>query len=193
MEKIIELVSRGAGEREIQAEFKRNLSAIAKTCVPSAIKDEYIAFSEFPIGSGSVDFAVFTDRSRMDVVLLEVKGADFGFLNADGTVAKSISDASGQIRDRFDFIDKNYQSFRMDAHSIRRRVEGGETIYNSLLGPRGYLNVDPQKDIDVWGIVIGGRTNDDYQESSARHKLERFTYRTRFESWDSWLRKYGDE
>lgn len=191
MHRLIDLIHVGATERELQAELKADLSVIAQSCVHPAIKDEYIAFSEFPVGTGFVDFVVFTDRSRMDVVLFEIKGADFEFLNADGATSRQIDRAAEQIRDRFDDIERNYEPFRREAYALRKAVEAGETRYNSLLGPKGYLNVDPEKDIDVWGIIIGGRTREDYAESRARHKLEKYTNRVRFESWDSWLRKYG--
>lgn len=191
MHQLTALIHEGAREREIQAALKADLSVIAQTCVHSAIQDEYIAFSEFPLGTGFVDFVVFTDRSRMDVVLFEIKGADFEFLNADGSVAKLIDRAAEQMRNRFDEIERNYESFRREAHALRKTIEAGQKKFNSILGPNGYLHVDPEKDIDVWGIVIGGRTREDYAESRARYKLEKYTNRVRFESWDSWLRKYG--
>jgi hypothetical protein len=187
---IANLVSRGASERELQAEFKRNMSILGSACAYPAIKDEYIAFSEFPVAHGNADFVVFTDRSRMDVILIEVKGANFNFLNADGAVASDINLAAQQIRERFYQIQSNYESFRREVHVIRKAVEGGVKKYNSVLGPNGYLHVDPEKDIDVRGIVIGGRTRNDFDESRARHQLEMATPRVMFESWDSWLRKH---
>lgn len=191
LSKISNLVSEGATERELQAEFKLNLSILGTSCAHSAIKDEYIAFSEFPLGHGNVDFVVFTDRSRMDVILIEVKGANFNFLNADGAVAADINFAAQQIRERFYQIQSNYESFRREVHIIRKAVEGGVQKYNSVLGPNGYLHVDPEKDIDVRGVVIGGRTKNDFEESRARHQLEMATPRVVFESWDSWLRKHA--
>lgn len=191
MSRLTDLIHEGASEREIQVELKADLSVIARTCVHSAIKDEYIAFSEFPLGTGVIDFVVFSDRSRMDVVLFEIKGADFEFVNADGYVARPIDRAAEQIRNRFDEIERNYESRRRDFHALRKTIEEGGSKYNSLLGQNGYLHVDPEKDIDVWGVVIGGRTREDHTESRARHKLEKYTNRVRFESWDSWLRKYG--
>jgi hypothetical protein len=186
---IASLVSNCASERELQAELKNNLSIIGTSCAHSAIKDEYITFSEFPVGHGKVDFVVFTDRSRMDVILVEVKGANFNFLNADGGVAADINSAAQQIRERLYQIQTNYESFRREVHAIRKTVEGGAQIYNSFLGPNGFLHVDPEKDIDVKGVVIGGRTKDDLAESRARHQLEINSPRILFESWDSWLRK----
>jgi hypothetical protein len=185
------LVTQGASERALQAEFKRDLSILGEVYTPSVIKGEYIVFSEFPIIHGSVDFVVFTDRSRMDVILIEVKGANFNFLNADGSVAADINFAAQQIRERFYKIQSCYEPFRREVHAIRKAVENGTKKYNSVLGANGYLHVDPEKDIDVRGIVIGGRTTNDSDESRVRHQLEMATPRTMFESWDSWLRKYA--
>jgi hypothetical protein len=189
LSEIASLVSQGASERELQAEFKRDLSVIGAACAHPAIKNEYIAFSEFPVGHGNVDFVVFTDRSRMDVILIEVKGANFNFINADGAVAADINFAAQQIRERFYQIQSNYEPFRRQVHVIRKAVESGSQKYNSILGSNGFLHVDPEKDIDIRGIVIGGRTKDDLEESRARHQLEMATPRATFESWDSWLRK----
>lgn len=186
------LVNQSAKERKIQDEIKRDLSVIGTSVAFAPIKDEYIAFSEFPIGQGSVDFVVFTGRSRMDVVLIEVKGADFYFLNSDGTIHADIHEAAQQIRERYAFINSNYEYFRREVHSIRKDVEAGHQRYNSLLGPNGFLHVDPEKDIYIKGIVIGGRIRGDLKESRIRHQLEIEAPRIKFESWDSWLRKNGD-
>src|SRR3546814_587022 len=121
----------------------------------------------------------------MDVILIEVKGANFNFLNADGAIASDINFATQQIRERFYQIQSYYEPFRREVHVIRKAIEGGAQKYNSVLGPNGYLNVDSEKDIDVRGIVIGGRTKNDLEESRARHQLEMATPRVMFESWDS--------
>lgn len=187
---IVRLVEAGASERELQSELKRDLSIVGQAFAHPAIKDEYIAFSEFPVGHGSVDFVVFTDRSRMDVILIEVKGANFNFLNNDGSIAADINFAMQQIRERLYQVQRSgYEPFRREVHLVRRSIENGCRRYNSVLGPNGYLNVDPEKDIDIWGAVIGGRTTDDLNESRVRHQMEEGTGRVRVESWDSWLRK----
>jgi hypothetical protein len=191
LQEIANLIAKGASERELQSELKKDLSVIGKAFAHPAIQDEYIVFSEFPIGQGAVDFVVLTDRSRMDVILIEIKGAGFNFLNGDGTVAADINSAAQQIRERFYHIQSNYEPFRREIHILRKAVEEGESKYNSVLGANGYLHVDPGKDIDIYGIVIGGRTRNDFEESRARHQLESATPRVRFESWDSWLRKCG--
>ena len=188
---IASLVAQCAPERVLQSELKRDLSILGRACAHSAIKDEYIAFSEFPVANGKVDFVVFTDRSRMDVILIEVKGANFNFLNANGTVAADINYAAQQIRERFYQIQSNYELFRREMHNIRKSAESGNQKYNSIRGSNSCLHVDPNKDIDIRGIVIGGRTNNDIDESRARHQLEMSTPRVIFESWDSWLRKHA--
>lgn len=188
---IASLVAQGASERELQTELKRDLSILGAACAHPAIKREYIAFSEFPIAHGKVDFVVFTDRSRMDVILIEVKGANFNYLNSDGAVAADINYAAQQIRERFYQIQSIYEPFRREVHIIRKAVESGTQKYSSVLGPNGYLHVDPEKDIDVRGIVIGGRTKSDPDESRVRHQLEMANPRVMFESWDSWLRKHA--
>lgn len=189
LSKIVNLVTQFSSERELQVELKRNLSILGVACTYPAIKREYIVFSEFPVANGLVDFVVFTDRSRMDVILIEVKGANFGFINADGSIAADINYAAQQIRERFYQIQSNYEPFRREVHAIRKAVENGVQKYNAVLGPNGFLNVDSEKDIDVRGLVIGGRTKNDLDESRVRHQLEMASPRVTFESWDSWLRK----
>ncbi|WP_133179833.1 Shedu anti-phage system protein SduA domain-containing protein [Shewanella decolorationis] len=189
MKRISDLVLKNASEREIQKVFKEDLSLIGSTCAPKVISDEYIAFSEFPIGRGKADFVVFTDRSRMYVFLVEIKGANFSFVNNNRRIANEISAAAQQIRDRISQIQKSYETYRREFHAIRRSVEEGNTLYNSFLGPNGYLNVDPEKDIKVRGLVIGGRTRNDHEESNLRNQLEEDSLKINFESWDSWLRK----
>nr|WP_315596597.1 Shedu anti-phage system protein SduA domain-containing protein [uncultured Cupriavidus sp.] len=66
------LIQSGAGEQEIQRLLKTDLSIFGEAyAMPD---DEYICFSEYPVADGSVDFVVLTGRSRMDVILIEVKG-----------------------------------------------------------------------------------------------------------------------
>ena len=69
------LVETGGSERELQRLLKTDLSILGEAYAKP--DDEYICFSEFPIADGAVDFVVLTGRSRMDVILIEVKGADF--------------------------------------------------------------------------------------------------------------------
>ncbi|ROM90743.1 Shedu immune nuclease family protein [Pseudomonas brassicacearum] len=184
------LISTGAGEREIQRLLKQDLSIFGEAYAKP--DDEYICFSEFPLGDGQVDFVVFTGRSRMDVILIEVKGADFNLLNADHYKAfnHKINQAASQIRDRVGHIFREPAPFRDHAHSIRRRAERGEQIHNAFVGPHHSLQVDPQKDINIRTVLIGGRTVDDRVESAKRYDFERTTTPpVRVESWDTWLRR----
>ena len=190
-----QLVRRGAGEHELQAFMKANLDILGKACTPSSIPGEYIVFSEYPIISGKSDFVVFTDRSRLVVVIIEVKGADFNFLSADGSVNANINEAARQVRERYRAIENNYELFRRSFHEVRRDVELGKTVYQSRLGANGFLHVDPNKEIWLKGMVIGGRTTDEYQVSKERHSLEKESQRISFDTWDSWIKnngKYGD-
>ncbi|WP_407715486.1 Shedu anti-phage system protein SduA domain-containing protein [Comamonas testosteroni] len=188
LNKLKALVAERAGERAFQSLIKLNLHVVGKCFgYPS---DEYIAFSEFPFGDGTCDFVVFTDRSRMSVVAIEVKGAEFAFSTEAGLIAAEINHAAKQVRDRFSHIDGNREGFRRWAHELRRRVEGGEIAYNSVIGPHGSLLVDPLKDITWRGVVIGGYARDDAYESRERSKLElNASPHIRYESWDSLIRK----
>ncbi|WP_422126350.1 Shedu anti-phage system protein SduA domain-containing protein [Thioalkalivibrio sulfidiphilus] len=75
------LVQSGSGEQELQRLLKTDLSIFGEAYAKP--DDEYICFSEFPLADGFVDFVVFTGRSRMDIILIEVKGAEFNLLNAN--------------------------------------------------------------------------------------------------------------
>lgn len=184
------LVNAGCIEQEIQRLLKQDLSAFGEAYAKP--DDEYICFSEYPLADGSIDFVVFTGRSRMDVILIEVKGADFNLVNADhyAEFNHKVHQAAGQIRDRLGVIYRNLDTFRKTAHQIRKRAEKGESIHNAFLGPYGMLEVDPNKDINIRTVVIGGRTKDDQEESKKRQDFEnRFTPPIRIESWDTWLRR----
>jgi len=85
---IADMVERNAGEQDLLQVLKQDLSIFAEMYAnPSK---EYICFSEFPVANGFVDFAVFSGRSRMDVTLIEVKGADFNIITK-GRYNKSFS------------------------------------------------------------------------------------------------------
>lgn len=184
------LIVEGAGERDIQRLLKRDLSVFGEAYAKP--DNEYLCFSEFPLDNGQVDFVVFTGRSRMDVILIEVKGADFNLLNADHYKAfnHKINQAADQIRDRLGKLYRDPEPFRQHVHAIRQRVERGEHVHNAFLGPCHKLEVDPEKDINIRTILIGGRTVDDRAESTKRHDFERtFNPPIRVESWDTWLRR----
>lgn len=182
------LVLARSAEREFQALLKTNLHLIGK-CFNNPT-DEYIAFSEFPFGAGVCDFVVFTDRSRMNVVVIEIKGADFSFSTEAGLIAAEINHAAKQVRDRFDHINSNREAFRRDVHDLRLAIERGARRYNSHLGSATPLQVSPLKDITWRGAVIGGFTRDDSYESRERTKLEhQASPYIRYDSWDSFIRK----
>ena len=183
-----ELVSQGSNERKIQALLKSNLELFGKYF--SHPENEYIVFSEFPFGQGTCDVVVFTDRSRMDLIAIELKGADFNFSTSNEQISSEIHFAAQQIRDRFSHIDSNRESFRRDAHEIRKKVESGVKLYNSKVGPKGSLLVDPLKEITWRGVVIGGVARDDDFESKEKTKLElNASPRIKYESWTSFIRK----
>ncbi len=186
---VAELVQAGSGERELLRLIKSDLSILGEFYGED---DEYIVLSEFPVGGGFVDFAVFTGRSRMDIILIEIKGADFGIVNSDlyGKFASKIEEAAHQIRERLTIVYEDYHGFRKHAHAIRAGAEAGSKLYGALLGPEIPLEVDPNKDVNFRCIVIGGRTRDDASESRKRTAYERqFHPSIKIESWDSWLRK----
>jgi len=190
---IWKLVDSGSNEIELQKHVKKDLSILAE--VYAHPEDEYICFSEFPIGAGIVDFVVFTGRSRMDVILIEVKGADFFLTNAGNynKISSKAEIALDQIRNRLRYIYENYDAFRQKVHEIREKVQSRQTLYNSFQGCFRFLEVDSEKDIKVQSIVIAGRTRDDYEESKKRHDYEFNSIRIMIESWDSWLRKLRRE
>src|SRR5262249_13658653 len=174
--------------------FKRFSSP---TCLSSANcmairRTKYICFSELPVADGFCDFAVFTGRSRMDVILIEVKGADFFLVNRDSYKGfpRRINQAADQIRRRLGYLYRDYRRFRADTHRIRRKAESGASIHNAFLGPDWRLQVSSKKDVDIRAVVIGGRTRNDLDESVTRHDYEtRFSPPIRIESWDTLLRK----
>jgi len=187
---IQEIIDRGAGELEIQALLKQDLSVFGE--IYGQPKDEYQCFSEFPVGDGCVDFVVFSGRSRMDIFLIEVKGANFNLVNKSGykKFSSTMETAMDQIRNRLEYIYKNIEEFKVMAHEIRQSAESGKNIYNCFLGPKPNLNVDLNKNINIYPVVIGGRTINDLNESNKRHQYEqRSSPKVNVESWDSWLKK----
>lgn len=183
-------IENGASETEIQTLLKSDLSIIGDFY--SHPSEEYICFSEFPLSDGFVDFVLFSGRSRMDVTLVEIKGANYNLINANSyeDFSAKTNQAVQQIRRRIGSITRNYDTFRKFVHNVRQAVEAGETKYNSFVGPKGNLGVDPNKDINLHTVVIGGRSKDDLNESRLRHEYEMGNSPSiRVESWDSWLKK----
>ncbi|CAI1933236.1 Shedu immune nuclease family protein [Serratia fonticola] len=186
---IVQLIESGAQEQEIQRIIKNDLSLIAEAYVGG---NEYICFSEYPLADGSIDFVIFTGRSRMDIILIEVKGANFNLVNANnyGSFNYKVRDAAEQIQKRLGVVYRNYESFRKDAHEKRMKVLSGDLIHNAFVGPESCKQVDPNKDVNIRSIIIGGRTVNDLEESKKRHDYEiNSTPPIRIESWDTWLRR----
>lgn len=184
------LINNNAKEQEISSLLKQDLTFFAELYANP--KEEYICFSEFPFDEGYVDYVVFTGRSRMDVYLIEIKGADFNFLNASGNniLNKQIENATRQIENRLGNYHRRYEEFRQKFHRIRHAVENGEQKYNSLQGPYTKLAVDPNKDVNIYTVIIGGRTGNDYKESRIRHDFEyNRNIHIKLETWDTWIRK----
>lgn len=185
-----DLVQSASGEQELQRLLKTDLSIFGEAYAKP--DDEYICFSEFPLADGSIDFVVLTGRSRMDVILIEVKGADFNLVNSNhyGAFNHKVTEAATQIQKRLGTIFRDPESFRRHVHRVRLRAEDGEVLNNAFLGPNPRLQVDPDKDINIRSVVIGGRTVSDREESAKRQDYEaRSTPPVRIESWDTWLRR----
>lgn len=178
-------------EQNLQALLKSDLSIIAD--IYSNPKEEYICFSEFPVNDGFVDFVLFSGRSRMDVTLIEIKGANYSLINKNQyqDFSAKTNQAVQQIKKRLGYITRNYEVFRKFTHDVRKEVESGATKYNSFVGPKGNnLYVDSNKDISLHTIVIGGRSKNDIEESELRHNYEyNQSPPIKIESWDSWLKK----
>lgn len=191
---LLSAVQANAGEREMQRLIRKDLSLLGE--IYAMPTHEYICFAEFPIADGFVDFLVLTGRSRMDIFLVEIKGADFNLINS-GTYPEfnaRINRAAGQIRRRYRAIYEALPAFRRSFHDIRSDVEAGRNAFHSFLGPHTPLEVDPDKDVNIYGVVIGGRMRDSLLESHHRHDYEwRYTPRIRVDSWDSWLNRLQRE
>lgn len=157
---------------------------------------EYICFSECPLNDNekdrSVDFVVLTDRSRMDVILIEIKGADYNLINKNhySNFSAKTNEAVQQLRERTSCIYRNYDYFRRYFHELREKAEKGDNIYNAFVGPAGKLQVDPNKEIHVRRVCIGGKSLNDIKESRLRHEYEiGQSPPILIESWDSFVNK----
>lgn len=187
---LLAAIERNSSELELQALIKSDLSILGDFY--SHPSEEYICFSEFPLSDGFVDFVIFSGRSRMDVTLIEIKGANYNLItgNSYGDFSAKTNQSVQQIRRRLGYITRNSEEFRKFVHETRGAVERGESRYSSFVGPEGFLKVDPNKDINLHTVVIGGRSNDDLKESRLRHDYERGNSPAiRVESWDSWIKK----
>lgn len=184
------LIQSGASEQELQRLLKKDLSLFGEAY--GKPDDEYICFSEYPLANGFIDFVVFTGRSRMDIIIIEIKGADFNLVNSNHYAAFNykINEAATQIQNRLGLIYRELNAFRKSAHNHRIQAENGDKLYNAFLGPYSKLHVDPNKDVNIRSVIIGGRTINDLEESYKRQDYEsRTTPPIRIESWDTWLRR----
>lgn len=184
------LIDNGANERTIQNLLKKDLSVFPE--VFSTTEEEYICMSEYPIDGKPVDFIMLSGRSRMDVTLIEIKGANYSLLNKTSyrDFSAKTNQAVQQARTKAGFVYRNYEKFRNEIHNVRSQLEEGKKKCNFLIGPQGDLQVDPNKDINIRTVVIGGVGNNDVEESRLRHDFERTSSPPiRIESWTSFLKK----
>ncbi|WP_420428101.1 Shedu immune nuclease family protein [Algiphilus sp.] len=190
MSALWDAVNRGAGERALQSLIESDLSLLGDFY--SAPKEEYVAIAQFPLDGGYVDFAVLSGRSRMEVTLIEIKGSDYKLINGNSyqDFSAKTNQAVQQIRRRLGYVTRNYEAFRKHVHTLREAAERNGEGLVALVGPHGCLRVDPDKDVNIHTVVIGGRSVDDLNESRLRHEYERGNSPSiRVESWDSWLKK----
>lgn len=173
VEQLRAAIDEGANALAMHRLITQDLSLIAE--LYALPEEEYIAFSQFPVDSGFVDFALFSGRTQMNVTLVELKGSDF-----------ALNDARQQIASRLAYIVRHYPQFRAMAHRIRDRVEQGHPAYNSFPGPRLPLQVDTARDINVNYVVIGGRTVDAAERREFEMSFQPFI---QLESWESWMKK----
>ncbi|MTI62210.1 MAG: DUF4263 domain-containing protein [Firmicutes bacterium] len=190
---IIEFIKTGPTEQDIAHFLKEDLSILAE--VYAFPNDEFICIPEYPIDDGNVDYLIMTGRSRMKIHLIEIKGANFNFLNKyTNKINENINEATQQIDSRSSFIDKNYEYFRRKTHEYREKAESNTLNFHYLQSEKN-LYVDKNKDIVVDSfIVIGGRSTNDEEESRIRDGYERKSgYRMQLETWDSFIRQLTRE
>jgi hypothetical protein len=188
---MIDLIKTNPTEREIAEFIKKDLSFFASFYANP--KEEYIVLPELNIADGFVDYVILSGRSRMDVTFIEIKGANFNLLNQSGysNLSQKTNEALQQVRERFSVIYRDYEKYRNYFHEVRENVENGTRFTHALLGPKGKLSVDPNKDINIRSVVIAGRSKNDLEESRQRHNVEiTSSPPIRLESWDSLINKY---
>jgi hypothetical protein len=188
---INDFIKKNPTERELATFLIRDLSFFARFYAHPT--EEYIVLPELNIADGFVDYVIFSGRSRMDVTLIEIKGANFNLMNQSGycNLSQKTNEAIQQVRERISVIYRDYGKYRNYFHEVRGHVESGSKFKNALLGPRGKLSVDPDKDINIRSVVIAGRSNNDLEESKQRHNVAiTSSPPIRLESWDSLINKY---
>ena len=110
--------------------------------------------------------------------------------DSGGTADMQVEEGRQQLLRRAAWVESHYDAFRRFVHQVRQEAEAGKRPYGAFPGPRLPLQVDPEKDIKLHLVLIGGRTTQDLADSQARHREDqssRFSLET--ETWDSWLNK----
>lgn len=190
IEDVKKLLDTYPSERELSTFIKQDMSLLAECyACPS---EEYIGFAEFPVGNGRVDFALFTGRSRMNVYLIELKGAQDNLCrqNHYHEFRSSIQEGRGQLIQRAMWCNQNYEKFRLFVHQVLKEVKNGRRPYHAFLGPKYRLEVDPNKDVRICYVLIGGRTGNDLSDSQKRHAEDLAVHPDmQTETWDSWVNK----
>jgi len=189
IEELQSLVHKRANERAFQKVIKDDLSFLADVFASSP--DEFICLSEYPIGDRIVDYVVLTSRSRMEVYLIEVKGANFRTSKEThyGGMNNHIHDAVKQLTNHKIYIDQHYNDFRKQIHSTKASVVVGTYLGNCLLGPKGNLFVDQDKDIILRFVAIGGTEGDGRRNSHECTVFENSHQNLSVYSWESFLRR----
>ena len=182
-------------EQEMQKVLEQDLSLIAENYANPP--EEYIAFPQFPIGDGYADFVLFTCRSRMEVIIFEIKDAKQHILreNYYSDFRQRYQEGISQLDCRYQYCIRNYGEFRSKVHTMRQEViavaeKERELPYRAFPGPKYTLKVDPNKNITMRYVFIGGRTINDIKDSEIRNNKENAAnYSLKIETWDSWLNK----
>lgn len=189
---LTDLVDAKSGEQELQKFLKKSDNIHCFSQYFASPNDEYIIFSEFPIGNRVVDFLILSSRSRMQVILVEIKGADFNLSNHSGRQCfkEPIDTAMKQILEHKRYVRENMLTFSEQLHKQAQQVFNGNNKYNAHLGPSGLLQVDPKKDVIYKYVIIGGSRVNDLLESKARHDWEEEHKDVSLHSWQSWLYLY---
>lgn len=190
-QELLALLDQQPAERQLAAFLKEDPSFFGERYAYPA--EEYICFSEFPVGdTGRVDFAPFTGRSWMRVYLIELKDGRTPLRrkNHYGAFRAQIEEGREQLLRRAAWVERNYDAFRRFVHQVRQETEAGRRPYGAFPGPKWRLQVDPNKDLSLRLVLIGGRTTHDLADSQARYREDASSrYHLETETWDSWANK----
>lgn len=98
-----------------------------------------------------------------------------------------------ELKNHMEYINRNYSSFRTQIHEDKDKAINEEYSGNYLVGPRKNLLVDPQKDIDVKYIAIGGVERED-KSIEESHEIVKCKPADNLEiaSWNSFVRKLDE-